>query len=353
MTKAIFLTLQRGDQIACLRLRPPALALLAASLVCALTFLLRTDAPADPQTLDQAKHRIAALQSQLEQVTSQQALSADLINGRLQEAQKHLARLEGQSQLLAQINPHRPVTLRLRALEEAMERTERSQIRELTELAGSRRTEVTRIESALKDAGINLPQEREDDSATGGPFIPLDTALSGPFAQKYEEAVPLFARHATLQGHLPSLPLRAPFAGKIEISSSFGPRRDPFHGRAAWHSGLDLRSDSGADVLATAAGTVTASGWNGAYGQSLDIDHGNGLLTRYAHLSRIFVREGDQVAAEERIALSGASGRAKGAHLHYELRINGEPINPLRILKAGEKLGSLLKPVTRARELAQ
>lgn len=353
MTKTIFLTLQRGEQIACLRLTPPLLALIAASCLCAFTFLLRPDAPADPQTLQQAKHRIAALQSQLEQVTSQQAVSADLINGRLQEAQKHLARLEGQSQLLAQINPHRPVTLRLRALEEAMERTERNQIRELTELAGSRRAEVKRIETALKDAGISLPPERDDKSATGGPFIPLDTALSGPFAQKYEEAAPLFARHATLQAHLPSLPLRAPFAGKIEISSSFGPRRDPFHGRAAWHSGLDLRSDSGADVLATAAGTVTASGWNGAYGHSLDIDHGNGLLTRYAHLSRIFVREGDQVAAEERIALSGASGRAKGAHLHYELRINGEATNPLRLLKAGEKLGPLLKAASHSREAAQ
>lgn len=353
MTKTIFLTLQRGEQIACLRLTPHLLALLAAGLVCGLTFLLRPDAPADPQTLEQAKRRIAALQSQLEQVTSQQAVSADLINGRLQEAQKHLARLDGQGQLLAQINPHRPATLRLRALEEAMERTERDQIRELTELAAARRTEVIRIETALKDAGISLSEEGHREPATGGPFIPLDGTLSGPFVKKYEEAAPLFARHATLHAHLPSLPLRAPFAGKIEVSSGFGARSDPFHGRAAWHSGLDLRSDSGADVLATAAGTVTTAGWNGAYGLSLDIDHGHGLVTRYAHLSRIFVREGDQVAAEDRIALSGASGRTKGAHHHYELRIHGEAINPQRLLKAGEKLGSLLKPASHAREIAQ
>ncbi len=353
MTKAIFLTLQRGDQIACLRLTQPALALLTASLFCALTFLLRPDAPADPQTLDQAKHRIAALQTQLEHVTSQQAVSAGLINGRLQEAQKSLARLEGQSQLLAQINPHRPATLRLRAIEEAMERTERSQIRELTELAGTRQKEVARIEAALKDAGINLAHDPQIEPAMGGPFIPLDAALSGHFAQKYEETAPLLERHATLQAHLPSLPLRAPFAGKIDVSSGFGARNDPFHGRAAWHSGLDLRSDSGAAVLATAAGTVTSSGWNGAYGLSLDIDHGNGMVTRYAHLSRIFVREGDLVAAEERIGLSGASGRTKGAHLHYELRINGEATNPARLLRAGEKLGNLLKPASRARELAQ
>lgn len=353
MTKAIFLTLQRGDQIACLRLTPPALALLAASFVCALTFLLRPDAPADPHTLDQAKHRIASLQAQLEQVTSQQALSADLLNGRLQEAQKHLARLDGHSQILAQINPNRPATLRLRILEEAMERTERGQIRELNEVAGSRKSDVTRIETALKEAGISLAQEPEAETALGGPFIPLDAALSGPFARKYEEAAPFLVRHASLQAHLPSLPLRAPFAGKIEVSSGFGARSDPFHGRAAWHSGLDLRSDSGAEVLATAAGVVTASGWNGAYGLSLDIDHGNGMVTRYAHLSRIFVREGDQVSAEERIALSGASGRTKGAHLHYELRINGEATNPQRLLKAGEKLGPLLKAASHSREAAQ
>ena len=353
MTKAIFLTLQKGDRILCLRLTSPALALLAASLICAFVFVLRPDAPADPQTLDQAKRRIAALQSQLEQVTSQQAVSADLINGRLQDAQKRLARLEGQSQALAQLNPTRPATLRLRVLEEAMERMERGQIRELTEMTGSRQTEVIRIESALKEAGISLASEPDTDPAFGGPFIPLEAALSGPFAKAYHDAEPYFMRHAALQSHLPSLPLRAPFAGKIEISSGFGARSDPFHGRAAWHTGLDLRSESGADVLATAAGTVTSSGWNGAYGLSLDIDHGNGLLTRYAHLSRIFVREGDQVAAEERIALSGASGRTKGAHLHYETRIHGEPTNPQRLLKAGQKIGDLLKAASQPREPAQ
>jgi murein DD-endopeptidase MepM/ murein hydrolase activator NlpD len=353
MTKTIFLTLQRGEQIACLRLAPPALALLAASCVCALAFLLRPETPVDPQTLDQAKRRIATLQAQLEQVTSQQAVSADLINGRLQEAQKHLARLDGQAYALAQLNPDRPATLRLRVLEEAMERTERRQIRDLTELARSRQTDIRRIETALKEGGIGLAPEPALEPATGGPFIPLDAALSGPFAKKYDEAAPLFARHTTLQAHLLNLPLRAPFAGKIEVSSGFGARADPFHGRAAWHSGLDLRSDSGAEVFATAAGTVTAAGWNGAYGLSLDIDHGNGLLTRYAHLSRIFLREGDQVAAEERIALSGASGRTTGAHLHYELRINGEATNPMRLLKAGEKLGELLKPASRARDAAQ
>jgi murein DD-endopeptidase MepM/ murein hydrolase activator NlpD len=353
MTKAIFLTLQKGERIACLRLPTPALALLAASLLFALTYLLRPDTPADPQTLNQAKHRIAALQSQLEQVTSQQALSADLINGRLQEVQKHLARLDGQSQILAHINPNRPASVRLRALEEAMERYERNQLRELTELAGSRQTEVTRIESALTQAGISLAQEADAQSGTGGPFIPLETALSGAFAQKYGETASLFARHANLQAQLSYVPLRAPFAGKIEISSGFGARSDPFHGRAAWHSGLDLRSDGGAEVLATARGIVAASGWNGAYGLSLYIDHGTGMVTRYAHLSRIFVREGERVGAEERIALSGASGRTKGAHLHYELRINGEATNPLRLLKAGEKLGPLLKAASHTREGAQ
>ena len=353
MTQAIFLTLQKGERIICWRLRPALLASLAGACLAGLTLLAYPDAPTDPQTFNQAKRRIAALQAELERATSQQALSADLLNGRLQEAQKRLARLEGQAQILAQFNPNRPPALRLRNLEEAMERHERGQVHELIAWGELHQSDIARVESALSEAGMSLPPDNDLEPAQGGPFIPLDHALSGPFASAYEKTAPLLARHAALQAHLPSLPLRAPFAGKMEVSSGFGARTDPFHGRAAWHSGIDLRSDTGSDVFATAAGVVTAAGWNGAYGLALDIDHGNGLSTRYAHLSRIFMREGDQVKAEERIALSGASGRTKGAHLHYEVRIQGEATNPLRMLKAGAKLGDLLNAASRPRDDAQ
>jgi len=354
MTKSIFVTLQRGNQISCWRLSLPALAFIATFVaISSAAFGLRPNAPEEPQTFEQARQRIAALQAELERVSTERALTAELLERRLGEAQKRLARLEGQAQALHQLAPTRPAPVRLRHLEEAMTRTERSQWRELADMTETTRQTVTQIETVLAEAGISLAPGTSQDMATGGPFIPLDQALSGPFAAKMAEAAPLLARQASLEAQLPALPLRAPLAGRMEISSGFGARMDPFHGRAAWHSGIDLRNESGGDVLATAGGWVSAAGWNGAYGLMVDIDHGNGLSTRYAHLSRLLIREGDQVEAQQIIALSGASGRAKGAHLHYELRIDGEPTDPRRLLKAGERLGLVQSAGSRQREAAQ
>ena len=355
MTKAVFLTLQRGDHIFCWRLSLPALVSAGACLLCAALFLFIPETPDDPQTFQQAKRRIAGLQAELERVSAEQALTSQLLERRMAEALKRLANLEGQAQTLAEISPARPAALRLRHLEEAMTRTERSQMREIDGIIQSRHADLARIDAALAEAGISLAAQSDTDpsAGTGGPFIPLEQATSGPFADKLAQAAPLIARLAAFEAQVPNLPLRAPFAGRIEVSSGYGARSDPFHGRAAWHSGIDLRNDSGSDVLATGAGTISAAGWNGAYGLTIDIDHGNGLSTRYAHLSRLLVREGDLVAPHQIIALSGASGRTKGAHLHYEWRAGGETLDPRRLLKAGEKLGLLHKPSSRPREDAQ
>ena len=350
--KTIYLTLQQGEHLACWRLTLPRLAVCGLALVGGLGITLFPGIPADPQTLEQAKRRMGILQAELERATSQQAMTADLLNGKLAEAQKRLARMESQGQALNQLSPNRPAPVRLRLLEEAMDRHERQQINELTTLADDRRNEATRIDKALAEARISLPELPTVSSDAGGPFIPLAAAFSGLFADRLAGAEPWLMRHAHLTEHLPNLPLRAPFSGRLEISSGFGARADPFHGRAAWHSGIDLRSDAGSQVLATGAGNVTATGWNGAYGLSVDIDHGNGLSTRYAHLSRLLVREGERVDALQPIALSGASGRTKGAHLHYELRVDGEATDPRRLFKAGEKIGLLPIASSRMREAA-
>jgi hypothetical protein len=112
------------------------------------------------------------------------------------------------------------------------------------------------------------------------------------------------------------------------ISSLFGYRKDPFTGRRAFHSGLDLAPGYGASVYASMSGVVTYTGWMGGYGRLIVIDHRNGYRTRYGHLSRIRVKKGKYVRQGELIGNVGNTGRSKGAHLHFEIRRNGKPLNP-------------------------
>lgn len=354
MTKPIFLTLQRGDNLFCLRLGMPHLALAASVAILTGTWFM-PEPPADPQTLTESKWRIAALQSELEKSVSQHGVTSELLNTRLADALHRLARIDAQENALQSLEAKPMVAdQRLRDLDKRLSRIERKQITRLQEATHERVTETRAIEGALKQAGLQVVDPPDDaKSAQGGPFIPLSEAVSAPFAKEWARAEPLFARHASLTSLLPTLPLRPPLAGPMEVTSGFGARMDPFHGRAAWHTGIDFRQEVGSDVLAAAAGTVTTVARNGAYGLMVDIDHGNGLSTRYAHLSRSLVREGEIVQAQTAIGRSGASGRTTGAHLHYELRINGEPTNPARLIKAGQMISGLLNTSSQMGDAAQ
>jgi len=120
-----------------------------------------------------------------------------------------------------------------------------------------------------------------------------------------------------------------------KINNEFGFRRNPFGGRTyEFHAGMDIDGERGDAVVAPASGVVTEAGWKGGYGQMIEIDHGNGLKTRYGHLSRIGVAPGDTLTRGQVIAQVGSTGRSTGPHLHYELRLNDRPINPRRFLPA-------------------
>lgn len=116
------------------------------------------------------------------------------------------------------------------------------------------------------------------------------------------------------------------------LSSNFGLRGDPFVGGSRMHSGIDIPGVTGTPVLASGGGVVSFAGSAGGYGNMIEIDHGAGLRTRYAHLSRIYARSGSLVSAGETIALMGSTGRSTGSHLHFEVRHNGRPANPLAYL---------------------
>jgi murein DD-endopeptidase MepM/ murein hydrolase activator NlpD len=117
-------------------------------------------------------------------------------------------------------------------------------------------------------------------------------------------------------------------------SSNFGYRIDPFTGQQTFHEGIDFPAEVGTPIVAAASGKVVAAGYHSQYGKMLEIDHGNGLVSRYAHTSQLLVSEGDLVVRGQRVALVGSTGRSTGPHLHFEVRLNGVPQNPARFLQA-------------------
>jgi murein DD-endopeptidase MepM/ murein hydrolase activator NlpD len=185
--------------------------------------------------------------------------------------------------------------------------------------------------TAHSDHPFAVPAEREDPVTRSLTRTLLDSRLDGleleamRQASSLGEMVDLFNRR---DGLLPSTPTTWPAKGWI--TSTFGPREDPFTGERIMHLGIDLAAPEGAQVRAPAAGTVTFVGERAAYGNMIAIDHGRGIATHYAHLSRVLVKVGDVVERGQHIGGVGNTGRSTGPHLHYEVRVNGVPVNPRR-----------------------
>jgi murein DD-endopeptidase MepM/ murein hydrolase activator NlpD len=133
------------------------------------------------------------------------------------------------------------------------------------------------------------------------------------------------------------IPTQHPVKGG-QLGSAFGWRIDPFTGRSALHTGLDFQADPGTAILAASGGVVVAQESHPAYGHMVEIDHGNGLLTRYAHASRVLVKKGDLIRRGQKVAEVGSTGRSTGPHLHFEVLVQGVPQDPLKFLNAGRSV---------------
>jgi murein DD-endopeptidase MepM/ murein hydrolase activator NlpD len=172
-------------------------------------------------------------------------------------------------------------------------------------------------------------------SGLGGPLLP-PAPLGG--AEDFDEHLARADQALLSAGNskavLNRLPLARPLSTEHDITSSFGTRVDPFTRGLAMHSGIDFRAPTGTAVRATAPGRVIEAGYGGGYGRMVEIDHGNGLSTRYAHLSGIQVSEGDTIRAGQVIGSVGSTGRSTGPHLHYEVRIDDDATDPMRFLRA-------------------
>ena len=190
-------------------------------------------------------------------------------------------------------------------------------------------------EAAMRRLGLNpkrMIATLDDRSAMGGPLIALLPSTERSFDPRFRRLGLSLARMDALQRGLQGIPQVIPAASK-HISSGFGYRTDPINGGPAFHAGLDFKGPTGAPIYAAARGKIVFAGRHAGYGNSVEIDHGNGLRTRYAHMSAFRARVGESVRAGQLIGAVGSTGRSTGPHLHFEVRLNGQPINPRPLLE--------------------
>ncbi|MEP7130246.1 MAG: M23 family metallopeptidase [Sphingomicrobium sp.] len=213
------------------------------------------------------------------------------------------------------------------ATEGALARVEQQQLEQAALVAQALdvRYQVTAAE--LKRLGIN-PARANSTAGVGGPFESVGNA-------SFKALFDSWKKLDQLQDGVIAIPSDKPVKTNVEFTSGFGVRSDPFVHGAAMHPGIDLAGSYGTPIYATADGTVLRAGWNsGGYGNLVEIDHGRGISTRYGHMSAILVAAGQHVTRGEQIGRMGSTGRSTGNHLHYEVRIDNRPVNPIPFMKS-------------------
>lgn len=391
----------RGDSVRHFTIRPwlaaflgSAIAALAIGYLLATSYLVFRDDLLGATIARQARmqqsyeDRISALRAQVDRITSRQLLDQQLVESKVTEL------LERQSQLTQRQDRLAPVLERMRtrdgslpgdpplpttrpdgraavkeaatfslaslwrpdprgghgetaadradrmfvALNQSLRSIESEQIGDLRELAGGAFETADEIASAMREAGLTVTTDESDD-AVGGPLLPVSADVN--FDASVRELDEALQKLESVKAIARVVPIHNPAPGR-SVSSSFGIRRDPLLRKPAMHAGIDFRTPSGTPILSTGAGTVIRAGWNGGYGRMVEIDHGGGLTTRYAHMSRLRVSEGQTVETGTVIGEAGSSGRSTGPHLHYEIRRNGKAIDPVRLIRAGKRVAELM-----------
>lgn len=206
-------------------------------------------------------------------------------------------------------------------------------------------------ERLAKSAGLKPQELKSLDAGTvpgqGGAessTVPPRNLSIGEFGEMLDRLVRQVAQRSDQLGVLEALLMQNSVNRKFLptllpivdgwFSSNFGYRIDPFTGQNSFHEGIDFPAEVGTTIVAAASGKVVFADWHTQYGKIVEVDHGNGLVTRYAHASQLFVHEGDLVVRGQRIAAVGSTGRSTGPHLHFEVRLNGVPQNPARFLQS-------------------
>lgn len=391
----------RGDDIRHFTVRPwlaalvgSALAAVAIGYLLATTYLVLRDDLIGASIARQARlqhayeDRIAALRAQVDRITSRQMLDQQLMETKVSELiarQTQLSRRHGRldpllqrasdvapveaSQPAASTDDKRvdaesaaPVGASMLALwggrdsrqgalsaadradmlfaeiNQSLRTIEDEQIDRVTTLADDIDRTADSIANVLETAGFSVDVDKAE-TGIGGPLIAVDDRqMFEARVSQLDEAV---ARLEGVKKTAMTLPIHNPAPG-YAVSSSFGIRRDPLIGKPAMHAGMDFRVPYGLPVRASGAGKVVKAGWSGGYGRMVEVEHADGLTTRYAHMSKISVSVGDAVQRGTIVGKVGSSGRSTGPHLHYEVRREGTAIDPLKFIKAGRAIAKLM-----------
>ena len=230
----------------------------------------------------------------------------------------------------------RSVREQVRKLEASLDELHQTYARAVhatADLAGQR---VGMVAMSLRQLGLDpdrLMAAQSRGKGQGGPFIPLPAQRGG--SDGLGDMIGRMEQWGTVKAVLQRLPLADPLHVEWEVNSPFGARHDPINNRTGIHEGVDLGAPYGTPIYATGSGVVRMAGPYDRYGLTIDIDHGDGIVTRYAHLSRIKVQVGQKVTRTTVIGLLGDTGRTTGAHLHYEIRVADIPRDPLKFISAG------------------
>ena len=242
------------------------------------------------------------------------------------------------------------------------ERFMRENLDAMAQKVGEMQAKLVKLE-AMSDrvsglAGLrpgDLPPLRQvERGGKGGPYVPLArpsleelqrTVAGLDEATDWHTDLFIFSESRLFQARFEAL--RVPSAPPVEgvIGSGFGFRTDPITGRAALHTGLDFPAEPGTPIVASAGGVVLSTDWHAEYGHTVELDHGNGLVTRYAHCLKVLVKPGQVVKRGQAIAEVGSTGRSTGPHLHFEVLVQGVPQDPSRFLAAAS---GPLQPTQRA-----
>jgi murein DD-endopeptidase MepM/ murein hydrolase activator NlpD len=239
----------------------------------------------------------------------------------------------------------------------------RRPLAELKSMLGNyQRMEAALLDEALDDAEKRVAQagkifkrlgideksvvaNSDHQLAAGGPLIPIVSTPDGKdlTLARLEKILESREAYEKMKYEAQQLPLHLPLKAITRMTSGFGIRRDPFRHTIAMHAGVDFKGDVNSAVYATADGKVDVAGWEGAYGRMVEIIHDNGVATRYAHLSSITVAVGDRVKRGDMVGRLGNTGRSTGPHLHYETRVRGRAVDPVRFWQTSNAIQELAK----------
>lgn len=234
---------------------------------------------------------------------------------------------------------------RVTALQKRLRDAKEAQTALLERIGDTSQSEAKRLRSIIAAAGLNVKKLLRSQGvpalAQGGPFEAVPKTGANTDEENFEIALAHVNGGLDHLDGLQRIVRRLPLASPLDyyyVSSRYGRRADPINGTTAMHRGVDFGAKTRATVYSTAPGKVIYAGWKGKFGRFIEIDHGNGVITRYGHLRRIYVKRGQEIGFRTKIGQMGNSGRSTGTHLHYEIHVNKRSVDPLKIMKAGRNV---------------